>query len=127
MEWGKQLQAIAQNGLTYTDGVFDRERYKALQAIAAEILATYSNVEPSYVLELFAHEIGYATPKVVVRGAVFRDDTILLVRERADGCWTLPGDGLMLVSLRVKPSSEKCMKSQAMRHAPLSFMALRSQ
>ena len=91
LEWGKQLQAIAQNGLTYTDGVFDRERYKALQAIAAEILATYSNVEPSYVLDLFAHEIGYATPKVVVRGAVFRDDTILLVRERADGCWTLPG------------------------------------
>jgi hypothetical protein len=39
LEWGKQLQAIAQNGLTYTDGPFDRERYKLLQAIAAEILA----------------------------------------------------------------------------------------
>jgi ADP-ribose pyrophosphatase YjhB (NUDIX family) len=91
LEWGKQLQAIAQNGLTYTDGLFDRERYQLLQAIAAEILATYSNVEPSYVLDLFAHEIGYATPKVVVRGAVFRDDSILLVRERDDGCWTLPG------------------------------------
>jgi ADP-ribose pyrophosphatase YjhB (NUDIX family) len=91
LEWGKQLQAIAQNGLTYTDGPFDRERYKLLQAIAAEILATYSNVEPSYVLDLFALEDGYATPKVDVRGAVFRDDTILLVRERSDGCWTLPG------------------------------------
>jgi len=91
LEWGKQLQAIAQNGLTYTEGVFDRERYKALQAIAAEILATYSNVEPTYVLDLFAKEDGYATPKVDVRGVVFRDDRILLVRERSDGCWTLPG------------------------------------
>lgn len=91
LEWGKQLQAIAQNGLTYTDGPFDRERYKLLQAIAAEILATYSNVEPSYVLDLFANELGYATPKVVVRGAVFRDDKLLFVKERLDGCWTVPG------------------------------------
>ncbi len=34
---------------------------------------------------------GYATPKVDVRGSVFRDDQILLVKERADGLWTLPG------------------------------------
>lgn len=91
LEWGTQIQAIAQNGLTYTDGLFDRERYKVLQAIAAEILATYSNVEPSYVLDLFTQDAGYATPKVVVRGVVFRDDTLLFVKERQDGCWTLPG------------------------------------
>jgi ADP-ribose pyrophosphatase YjhB (NUDIX family) len=91
LEWGKQLQAIAQTGLTYTDGVFDNERYKSIQAIAAEILATYSNTEPSYVLDLFNREVGYATPKVAVRGAVFRDDALLLVRERDDGCWTVPG------------------------------------
>ena len=91
LEWVKKLQAIAQNGLTYTENPFDVERYKSLRAIAAEIMATYSNVEPSYVVDLFAREVGYATPKVDVRGAVFRDDTILLVREREDGCWTLPG------------------------------------
>jgi ADP-ribose pyrophosphatase YjhB (NUDIX family) len=91
LDWAKQLQAIAQNGLTYTEGLYDIERYKSLQAIASEIMATYSNVEPSYVLDLFANEVGYATPKVDVRGAVFRDDSILMVRERIDGCWTLPG------------------------------------
>ena len=91
LEWVKKLQAIAQNGLTYTENPFDVERYKSLRAIAAEIMATYSNVEPSYVVDLFAREVGYATPKVDVRGAVFRDDTILLVREREDGCWALPG------------------------------------
>jgi len=50
LEWVKRLQAIDQNGLTYTEEPFDRERYKSLQGIAAEILATYSNVESSYVL-----------------------------------------------------------------------------
>lgn len=91
LEWVKKLQAIAQNGVTYTENPFDVERYRSLRAIAAEIMATYSNVEPSYVVDLFAREGGYATPKVDVRGAVFRGDTLLLVREREDGCWTLPG------------------------------------
>ncbi|RCJ42759.1 ADP-ribose pyrophosphatase [Nostoc minutum NIES-26] len=91
LEWTQKLQAIAQNGLTYSEGPFDIERYKQLRAIAAEIMATYANVEHSYILDLFAREIGYATPKVDVRGAVFRDDTILLVKERSDGYWTLPG------------------------------------
>ncbi|MHC5725044.1 MAG: NUDIX hydrolase [Nostoc sp.] len=91
LEWAQKLQAIAQNGLTYSEGVFDIERYKQLQAIATEIMATYSKVEHTYVLDLFSREVGYATPKVDVRGAIFRDDTILLVKEISDGCWTLPG------------------------------------
>ena len=81
LEWAKKLEAIAQTGLTYTEGVFDRERYKSLRAIAAEIMATYSNVEPSYVLDLFSQEVGYATPKVDVRAAVFQGDKLLLVKE----------------------------------------------
>lgn len=91
LEWAKKLQAIAQNGVAYTQNPFDIERYKSLSAITAEIMATYSNVEPSYVLDLFQREVGYATPKVDVRGAVFRGDTLLFVREREDGCWSLPG------------------------------------
>ncbi|MBE8965565.1 NUDIX hydrolase [Nostocales cyanobacterium LEGE 12452] len=91
LEWAQKLQAIAQSGLTYSEGVYDIERYKQLRAIATEIMANYSNVEHTYVLDLFSREVGYATPKVDVRGAIFRDDTILLVKERVDGCWTLPG------------------------------------
>jgi len=61
LEWVKSLQAIAQNGLTYTENPFDVERYKSLSAIAVEIMATYLNVEPSYVADLFAREGGYHT------------------------------------------------------------------
>ncbi len=41
--------------------------------------------------KLFAGQEGYATPKVDVRVAAFRDGKILLVRELSDNCWTLPG------------------------------------
>jgi ADP-ribose pyrophosphatase YjhB (NUDIX family) len=60
--------------------------------IAAEIIEVSSNVEINYILDLFSREVGYATPKVDVRAAVFNlDNKILLVKEREDGCWTLPG------------------------------------
>jgi ADP-ribose pyrophosphatase YjhB (NUDIX family) len=91
LEWNKRLQAIAQNGLTFATDAYDIERYKALRSIAAEMLAAGSGLEPSVVLGLLEQETGYATPKVDVRGVVFRDDKLLMVRERSDGKWTLPG------------------------------------
>jgi ADP-ribose pyrophosphatase YjhB (NUDIX family) len=91
LAWARRIQAIAQNGLTYTEGPFDRERYQELRAIAAAMMAAGSATEPERILNLFAQEEGYATPKVDVRGVVFRGDALLLVKERADGLWTLPG------------------------------------
>lgn len=91
LEWAQRLQAIAQNGLTYTENPFDVERYKLIRQIAADIVATYSEGKPHDILDLFTREVGYATPKIDVRGVVFQDNTILLVKEREDGCWTLPG------------------------------------
>jgi ADP-ribose pyrophosphatase YjhB (NUDIX family) len=91
LDWARRLQAIAQNGLTFSRDHFDIERYEQLREIAAEIMSTHAQADVSVVRDLFAGQVGYATPKVDVRGAVFRDDAILLVRERSDGCWTLPG------------------------------------
>jgi len=91
LEWARRLQAIAQNGLTYAKDAFDIERYESVREIAAEIASVHSDVDLNYALDLFASETGHATPKVDVRGAVFRSNSILLVRERQDGLWTLPG------------------------------------
>ena len=91
LQWSKQLMAIAQNGLTFASNPFDEERYEAVRAVAAEILSDHTGTDPSQIVDLFSRESGYATPKVDVRGVVFRDDAILLVKERADGLWTLPG------------------------------------
>jgi ADP-ribose pyrophosphatase YjhB (NUDIX family) len=91
LEWAQKLQAIAQTGLTYAENVFDIQRYEQIKEISADIIANYSQTDQSYILDLFNQESGYATPKVDVRGAVFRDNQILLVKERSDGCWSLPG------------------------------------
>lgn len=89
--WAKELAAVAQNGLTYTQSPYEHERYEKVRRIAAEILAEGSGYRPEPVIALWQREKGYATPKVDVRGVVFRDDKILLVREALDGGWTLPG------------------------------------
>ena len=91
LQWAKLLQSIAQNGLTFAQDPYDRDRYTQLQRIAAEIMSTQSGAEFPQLLDLLQQERGYATPKVDVRAAVFRHDEILLVREREDGRWSLPG------------------------------------
>jgi ADP-ribose pyrophosphatase YjhB (NUDIX family) len=91
IDWAKRLQAIAQNGLTYTENHFDVERYQAVQQVAAEMIAEGSGKELQQVLDLLSGEEGYATPKVDVRGIVFRDDELLLVKEWSDKRWTPPG------------------------------------
>lgn len=92
LEWGQALQAIAQNGIAYSHNPFDIERYREIQRIAAEMISANGDIEPERLLHLFEIEEGYATPKIDVRGAAFRDGKILLVRELLDeGRWTLPG------------------------------------
>ncbi len=92
IDWAKRLQAIAQTGLTFTKDQYDIDRYRSVRQIAAEILAANSSgMSPARLIDLMACDVGYATPKVDVRAAVFSDEGILLVRERSDGGWTLPG------------------------------------
>ena len=92
MSWVRALQAISQTGLHYAQDRFDIQRYREIGKIAADMLAQHSNLSSEEILQFCAAEFGYATPKVDVRGVVFRDDKILLVREIMDhGRWTLPG------------------------------------
>jgi ADP-ribose pyrophosphatase YjhB (NUDIX family) len=92
LSWGRKLQSIAQSGLAYCTNPYDIERYEAMRELAVEILASQSAVDTRVLAELFTNEVGYATPKVDVRGAAFQEGAILLVRELADsGRWTLPG------------------------------------
>jgi ADP-ribose pyrophosphatase YjhB (NUDIX family) len=87
----QRIQAISQTGIAYAQNAYDLERYTELSEIAAALMAGPEPASVSLAKELFAAEGGYATPKVDVRAAVFRDGRILLVREAEDGCWTFPG------------------------------------
>ncbi|AZK49193.1 NUDIX hydrolase [Paenibacillus lentus] len=91
LEWAKQIQAIAQTGLAYTKDVYDAERYEQLRKISIDILDSYTTVDREIIELSFANERGYATPKVDIRGVVFKDNKVLLVKEKHDGGWALPG------------------------------------
>ncbi|WP_059045510.1 NUDIX hydrolase [Paenibacillus rubinfantis] len=112
LEWAKQIQAISQAGLAYSKDMYDLERFEMLRELSVDILSRYTEVETEKVRSLFANDTGYATPKVDVRGVVFHDDRILLVRERIDGAWALPG-GWADIGLSPKEVAVKEVKEEA--------------
>ena len=91
LDQARRLLAVAQTGLHYTKSEFERERYEEVTQIAAELIAHGDHYDAQQIRQSWVMEEGYATPKLDVRGAMFRDDTVLLVRERSDGKWTVPG------------------------------------
>ncbi|MCW8409514.1 NUDIX hydrolase [Legionella sp. PATHC035] len=86
-----EIQAIAQNGLTYANNEFDKERYLRLREVASEFIANYSDASLAEIKQIFSSEKGYATPKVDVRAFILKDNKLLLVKERTDALWSLPG------------------------------------
>lgn len=111
LQWAVELQSIAQAGLYYGKDVFDQERYRRIREIACEIIALQSEIPMEKVKDLFGCEVGYQTPKLDTRAAIFRDDKILLVKEK-NGTWSLPG-GWVDVNLSVKESAVKEVKEEA--------------
>jgi len=91
LDWARRLEALAQTARHYARNEYERDRAEKLLDLAAEIVAEHSTLPASDVRAAFTAQPGYVTPKVDVRGAVFRDGQVLLVREAIDGGWTFPG------------------------------------
>jgi 8-oxo-dGTP pyrophosphatase MutT (NUDIX family) len=91
LNWARMIQAVAQTGLTYANNPYDGERYARLEALAVEIFAAHTGESAATLRQWFTLQPGYATPKVDVRAACFREGRLLMVRERSDGGWCLPG------------------------------------
>ena len=91
IEWAQRIAALAKTGTHYAEDHYNLDRYQQLLNIAAEMLAAASDSEPVAVKFILERDAGYITPKIDVRGAVFRQGKILLVREAVDGLWSLPG------------------------------------
>ena len=111
LQWAVELQSLAQAGLTYGKDIYDRERYERIREISAEMLADKTDIPVEKVKTLFCNETGYQTPKLDTRAAIFKDNQILLVRER-NGKWSLPG-GWVDVNVSVKENTIKEVKEEA--------------
>jgi ADP-ribose pyrophosphatase YjhB (NUDIX family) len=91
LAWAREIQSLCQTGLAHSPTHYDTNRYKRLTEIAAEITAQHTNLEKDSLVENFLVHPGYATPKVDVRSAIFQNKKLLLVREKQDKRWSLPG------------------------------------
>lgn len=111
LEWIKQVYALSRWGLTYAKDPFDLERYEVLHDLSVQMMADFTDMDKTRITELFAHEVGYVTPKVDVRGVVFRDGKLLMIQENWDGRWALPGGwadiGLSPAEVAVKEVAEE--------------------
>lgn len=111
LEWAKELQFLAQAGLTYTKDPFDKERFERVREIAAEIVSMQGRLPLAQVKDLFCNETGFQTPKLDTRAAIFKGDKILLVEEN-DGTWSMPG-GWVDVMETVRSNTVKEVKEEA--------------
>ncbi|MGG0668371.1 NUDIX hydrolase [Sporosarcina koreensis] len=91
LDWAKRIQALSQSGLAFSKDIYDIERYEEFRKISVEIMAAYTDLDMNKIEGLFTNETGYQTPKVDVRGVVFKDGQLLMVKENIDDKWALPG------------------------------------
>lgn len=91
LEWAREIQQLCQTGLAFSQSDYDTQRYTSLTKIASEITSTYSNLDKEQLLNNFLAHPGYATPKVDIRAAIIKDQKILLVQEKTDNKWSMPG------------------------------------
>ena len=122
--WATELQSIAQSGLTFCENDYDRDRYERIRDITIEILHEYTDIDHKKVRDLFASEEGYQTPKVDIRAVVFSDDKILLIKEKVDGGWAMPG-GWADVNTSVSESAiRECMEEAGTIVKPKRIIAI---
>lgn len=111
LQWAVELQSLAQAGLFYCKDKYERERYERVREISAEMLSCKTEIPLEKVKDLFCSDVGYQTPKIDTRAAIFKEDKILLVHED-NGTWALPG-GWVDVNVSVMVNTIKEVKEEA--------------
>lgn len=111
LKWAMELQSLAQTGIFYSKDEFDIERYERIREISAEMIEYKTDIPLQKVKGLFCDEIGYQTPKIDTRAAIFKEDKILLVQEK-NGLWSLPG-GWCDVDISVRENTVKEVKEES--------------
>ena len=121
----QQIQSIAQAGITYTKDPYDRERFEQLRAIAGEILAWYTSIPEEILSQKLVAEQGYLTPKVDVRAVVFNPrGELLLVRERKEGLWSLPGGWADVGESPGEAAAREVLEESGYRVRPVKVLAV---
>jgi len=86
-----RIKTLSQIGINFRNSEYDLERYEEIVSIADQLIAGISDMPIEKIKNLYANEESYITPKVDVRTIVLKNNQVLLIKEKADGRWALPG------------------------------------
>jgi len=124
LQWASELQSIAHAGLTFCENNYDRDRYEKIRTLSVEILHEYTDVDENKIRDLFASETGYQTPKVDIRAAVFKNEKILMVKEKIDGKWSMPGGWADVNTSVSESAARECLEEAGAIVKPKRIIAL---
>ncbi len=124
LQWATELQSIAQAGLTFAENQYDIDRYQQIRTLTIDILHEYTDISHDKIKDLFANETGYQTPKVDIRAAVFSDEKILMVKEKIDGRWSLPGGWADVNSSVSESAVRECLEEAGAKVKPKRIIAI---
>lgn len=124
LETAKRLQAVAQAGLEYSDNKYDIDRYNQIRQISVEMMHAFTELPVNFLVKVFASEKGYQTPKVDVRGVVFRDNRILMVRETIDDRWSVPGGWADVGLTPFEVAKKEVFEESGLEVSPVRLLAV---
>jgi ADP-ribose pyrophosphatase YjhB (NUDIX family) len=124
LEWAARLQSIAQAGLTFGENRYDLDRYSQIRAISVEILHEYTGISYEKIENLFTSETGYQTPKVDIRASVIKGNKILMVREKTDDTWSLPGGWADVNTSVSESAARECLEEAGAVVIPVRIIAI---
>ncbi len=126
-EWldiAKQLQSIARAGLAFSNNKYDIERYQQLKEISLKMINEVTDIDIEKLDNIFSAEKGYQTPKVDVRGVVFRGKKILMVKETIDGLWSIPGGWADIGLTPFQVAEKEVLEEAGLIVEPLRLLAV---
>ena len=93
-----ELRVLAQAGLFWAernDHPYDKERYERILELVAQQYDETLEVSSEEVHERLTRNLGYVTPNIGVKAAIFDEEGRILLMERPDepvkGTWDIPG------------------------------------
>lgn len=121
----KRLHALAEIGLQYCDISFDRERYEEIREITLDMLEKMTHIPVEQIVPVIEEKNGYRTPKVDVRAVVFNEkDQILLIQEKVDGKWAMPGGWTDIAYSPGEVAVKECMEEAGLKVKATRLLAI---
>lgn len=125
LDYAKRLKSIAHLGLTYANNEYDTERYRELEQISLEMMQMTTGVPSDRLAGYFNTSKEYITAKVDIRAVVFnRQNEILLVKEKADGKWSLPGGWADVGQSPTEVAVKEVLEETGFNVMPLKLLAV---